>query len=326
MDSQEVLKTYAMFYVSENDEFTAKKKLDLLNIIESADEKVLMDLFENGEIEAPFDLLEVTSKDSATLIGETVIMISEAEVLMESQALVGDVTLLEVDLKNKLKDMLGMETDLKYKIGKAVGKAKDALEKQLDNLQSSIGDIKDSIAKGAGKAVDAAKDVAGAAGEKIGDVAGSAADAVEKGAKHAVVATGKAAEKVGKAVGGKVEDAAKVVAKKAGDAGEAVSGAAQSAADFAKDQPGVVGGAVAAAAALTAGVMAYRKFFSKAAQACKSAPDKNQCLAQYKMKAKQAQISTLASGKAKCAKTKNPQACASKIDAKIAGLKAKMRG
>ena len=87
----------------------------------------------------------------------------------------------------------------------------------------------------------------------------------------------------------------------------------------------MIGGAVAAAAALTAGVMAYRKFFSKAAQACKSAPDKAACLGQYKMKAKQAQISALAAGKAKCAKTKNPQACSGKIDAKIAGLKAKMR-
>jgi hypothetical protein len=67
MDSQDVLKTYAMFYVSENDEFNMKKKLDMLNFIENADESMLMDLFENGEIEPPFGLLdEVVEKNDAT--------------------------------------------------------------------------------------------------------------------------------------------------------------------------------------------------------------------------------------------------------------------
>ena len=38
MNAQDVLKTYAMFYVSENDDFNAAKKLDMLNFIEQADE------------------------------------------------------------------------------------------------------------------------------------------------------------------------------------------------------------------------------------------------------------------------------------------------
>jgi gas vesicle protein len=306
MDSHEVLKTYAMFYVSENDDFNVKKKLDMLNFIENADESMLMDLFENNEIEAPFDFLETEVEVSdAQLIGESAILIQQATWLME-----GDVYLAE-DLKNRLKDMLGMETSLKYKISKAAGSVKKTLEKQLDNLQDKISDLKDAIAKGAGKAVDTAKDVAGDVADKAKDVAGDVADK----AKDAAGAVSKGA--------GKAVETAKDVA---GDVGEKVSGAAGKAAEFAQQNPGAVGGAVAAAAALTAGVMAYRKFFSKAAQACKSAPDKNQCMAQYKMKAKQAQISTLAAGKSKCAKTKNPQACSAKIDAKIAALKAKMRG
>jgi len=72
--------------------------------------------------------------------------------------------------------------------------------------------------------------------------------------------------------------------------------------------------------------MAYRKFWSKAAQACKGAADQDACRKQYKMKAKMAQVSALNSAKAKCAKTKKPDACKAKIDAKIASIKGKMRG
>jgi hypothetical protein len=107
-------------------------------------------------------------------------------------------------------------------------------------------------------------------------------------------------------------------------AGEKIAGAAGKAAEFAQGHPGMIGAAVAAAAALTAGVVAYRKIFSKAAKACAGAPDKGTCMAQYKMKAKQAQIAAINAGKAKCAKAKDPAKCKAKIDAKIAGIKAKM--
>jgi hypothetical protein len=292
MNTQEILRTYAMFYVSENDDFSAKEKLDLLNIVESAEETELMGLFESGKLEAPTDLLFEDDRSDAALIGEASIMCEATQHLLE-----GD-HLLELDLQNRLKDLLGMETDLKYKIAKAAGSAKKALMKQLDNVQDKIGDLRDAIAKGAGKAVEKAKDVAGAAKDVAGDVG----------------------EKVSKGVSKGVETAKDV----AGDVGEKVSGAASKAAEYAQQHPGMVGGAVAAAAALTAGVMAYRKFFSKAAQACKSAPDKAACMAQYKMKAKQAQIATLNAGKAKCAKSKAPDKCKAKIDAKISALKAKM--
>jgi hypothetical protein len=315
MNANDVLKTYAIFYVSENDEFDVAKKLDMLNFIEHADESMLMDLFENNEIESPFNLLESDpqpEKSTETLIGEADIMTIQIEHLFE-----GDEFLLE-DMKNKLKDMLGMETDLKYKIGKATGSAKKALEKQLSSVTDKIGDLRDAVSKGAGKAVKAGgealekgKEMVGDAGKAVKAVTDDAGKAIEKGVKVAHKAAGAAA------------DTAKDVATQAG---QKVATGVGKAAEFAQSQPGVVGAAVAVAAAMTAGVMAYRKFFSKAAQACKSAPDKSACLSQYKMKAKQAQIATLNAGKAKCAKSKNAAGCKAKIDNKIKTLQAKMRG
>jgi hypothetical protein len=318
MNANDVLKTYAIFYVSENDEFDTAKKLDMLNFIEQSDEMMLMDLFENGEIEAPFDLLDevedVEEKDVATLIGESVIMLAEVDQLLEQT--ITEKTI--VVAAERLKDMLGMKTSLTYKIAKATGKAKEALQTQLNNLTDKIGALKSSIAKTGEKAVKAG----GEALEKGKEMVGDAGEAVSKGAKS-----------VGKAVKGVTDDAGKVIGKGlksvqdvAGQASDKVAGAAGKAAEFAQNQPGMVGAAVAAAAALTAGVMAYRRFFSKAAKACKTSPDRAQCLAQYKMKAKQAQISALNAGKAKCAKTSKPEQCKAKIDGKINTLKAKMRG
>ena len=327
MNANEVLKTYAIFYVSENDDFNVAKKLDMLNFIEQADESMLMDLFENNEIEAPFDLLdevdERDSKDASTLIGEAVIMMTQTQHMLE-----GDQVLTE-DAKNKLKDMLGMETDLKYKIGKAAGSAKKALQNQLDKVQGQIGDLKSAISKGAGKAVKAGGEVIEKGKEMVGDASAAAAKAA-KGAGKAIKG---ATDNAGKTIEGGVKAAHKAAGQAgeavkdvASQAGEKVAGAASKAAEFAQGHGGMIGAAVGAAAALTAGVMAYRKFFSKAAQACKSAPNREECLSQYKMKAKQAQISALAAGKAKCAKTKNPAGCNAKIDAKVASLKSKMRG
>jgi hypothetical protein len=282
MDAKDILKTYVVFFVSENDEFDTAKKLEMLKFIENADESMIMGLFEKGEIEDPSGLLgesreekkvtpidESDKVEDATLIGEAAIMIEQVSELIE-----GDEILSE-DLKNKLKDMLGMETDLKYKIGKAVGSAKKALETQLVKIQAQLPGLKAAISKGAASAVEKGKELAGKAVEHVKDTASSTSGAIEKATELST---------------------------------------------------GQVGTAALVAAALTAGVMAYRKFFSKAAQACKNAPDKKVCLVQYKIKARQAQITTMNAGKAKCAKSKNPAACKAKIDSRINTMKAKMRG
>lgn len=294
MKANDVLKTYAIFYVSENDEFDTAKKLDMLKFIEQADEMMLMDLFENDEIEAPFSLLDevedVEEKEVTTLLGEADIIMKEADLFTEVSS--------AADL---IKDLLGKKTSLAWKAKKmAPGGTKQAVYDKIGAIEDKIASLKSQAGKAvssAGKAVKGATDDAG----KV----------IEKGVKTAHKAAGQAAE---------------TVKDVAASAGEKVAGAAGKAAEFAQSQPGVVGAAVGAAAALTAGIMAYRRFFSKAAQSCKTAPDRKTCLAQYKMKAKQAQIAAINSGKAKCAKTNKPEQCRAKIDAKISGLKAKMRG
>jgi hypothetical protein len=205
-DHDEVLKTYAIFYVAENDEFDAKKKLDMLTFIESADASMIEDLYENGEIKAPSDYIS-SDDELATKVFE------------EGLAL---------------------------------------MEKGLLNEESA--------------SVTAGKEM--------------------------------------------VKTAKDYWATKAGQAGEKLHQAAQ-------HMPGGVAGlqavpaAVAAAAAITAGVLAYRKYFSKAAKACKGAPDKSDCMAKFKEKAKAAKVQAMSAGKAKCAKSKDPAACKAKIDAKI---------
>jgi len=110
-------------------------------------------------------------------------------------------------------------------------------------------------------------------------------------------------------------------------AGQKVGGAVTKVTDFASQNPGhsaVI--AVAAAAALTAGVVAYKRFFSKGARACKNAPDRSQCMKDLKKKAMGARIQAMNAGKAKCATTKNPEQCKAKIDQKIAAINTKIAG
>ena len=374
MNAQDILKTYAIFYVSENDEFDTAKKLDMLNFIEQADEMMLMDLFENGEIESPSSLNEVDEMEIAKMYGINLEGFDISSIFYDDIMMTN---IQELSNTDTLKRMLGMKISLKGQLGKVADDAKYAIKQKISALDDKIVDAREAIAKGAGKAVkaggkalekgkemvgdagDAVAKGAKAAGKAVKGVTDNAGQAIEKGAKaagkavekgaeaagdavntaakYATVKGGQAAEKIGKAVGGKAEDALKYATVKGGQAaekigkgaqqaGDAVAGAASKAAEFAQGHGGMIGAAAAAAAALTAGVMAYRRFFSKAAQACKTAPDRAACLSQYKMKAKQAQIATVNAGKAKCAKTKDPAKCKAKIDAKINTLKAKMRG
>ena len=69
------------------------------------------------------------------------------------------------------------------------------------------------------------------------------------------------------------------------------------------------------------GGMVYRRFFSKAAKACKGAVDRRLCVLRYKVKAKEAQIKAMASKAGLCAKAKNPADCKSKLSRKLQSLK-----
>jgi hypothetical protein len=247
-DESMIMKTYAMFYVSENDEFDNKKKMELLNIIEKADEQTMEDLFESGEIETPpMDLFE-----------DEMVNTLKSEI---------KTTLEEAGLIDKISDMLDR---LNTKLDESDDVTKKAIEEQIMSLiELGPSDyFPSSVYRRGADALDP-----GVAGMP------------RKGIAHTI---GKAAEDVGK---------------------------------YAQEHPGVVGAAATAAAVLAAGVLAYRRIWSKAAKACKNAPDKDACMRQYKVKAKQAQAATLNAAKAKCAKTKNPDKCKAKIDAKIKSLK-----
>lgn len=80
------------------------------------------------------------------------------------------------------------------------------------------------------------------------------------------------------------------------------------------------------AAAIAGGVAAYKRFFSKAAKACKgkSGNEKTSCMNKFKRQAQQAKVSAMVSAKSKCAKSKDPSSCKIKLDKKIAKEKAKM--
>jgi hypothetical protein len=69
------------------------------------------------------------------------------------------------------------------------------------------------------------------------------------------------------------------------------------------------------------GGMAYKRFFSKAAKACKGTADRKVCIRRYQVGAKQAQAKTLASKIGLCSKHKDPIKCKAKVNRKIASLK-----
>ena len=90
-------------------------------------------------------------------------------------------------------------------------------------------------------------------------------------------------------------------------------------------QKALTGVAVAAATA-TVAAATYKRFFSKAAKACKgkSGIDKTNCMVKFKKQAQLQKIKALESGLNACSKAKNPDICKGRIKPKIAKEKAKM--
>ena len=91
----------------------------------------------------------------------------------------------------------------------------------------------------------------------------------------------------------------------------------------------ILAGAVAAAAVVAA-YKIYKRFFSKAAKACKgkSGGEKTACMKKYKIDGLKAAKAEIMKSMSKCAKSKNPEKCkvevkkkALKFDAKIAKIK-----
>jgi hypothetical protein len=106
-------------------------------------------------------------------------------------------------------------------------------------------------------------------------------------------------------------------------AGEKLAAGKEAVKKFAGTKTGKgVGIALAVAAATAASYVAYKKFFSAGAKACKAAPDKKACLQQYKKKAAMAKAAALQAGMSKCASSSNPEKCKSSLASKVAKAKA----
>jgi hypothetical protein len=88
----------------------------------------------------------------------------------------------------------------------------------------------------------------------------------------------------------------------------------------------VIAAAAAAAAVIAMGYATYKRFFSKAAKACKGSEDRKACLKKFKVNAIKAQIQTLKSGMGKCAKSNKPEKCKANVQNKINKLQAKISG
>jgi len=267
MRGNKILKTYALFYISENDDLDYSRKLNLFNIIENSNDDELIELFLIGDIELFEEAVHMDKEESIKALLK---MIGRNKAALEKLKAPGG-GFYSNDLRQK--NILQMRIS-------------DAQEK-IAELKKATGDV----------AKDTAKDVATNVGDKV------------EAAKDAV-----------KAAGQTVKD-------KAVEAGEKVAGAAGKAAEFAQGHGGTTAlVAAAAAAALTAGVVAYKRFFSKGARACKNHPDRAACMKDLKKKAMGARIQAMNAGKAKCATVKNADKCKAKIDQKIAAIKTKMAG
>jgi hypothetical protein len=193
---------------------------------------------------------------------------------------------------------------------------KPRLLAKMTGVQNKINDLEQ-----AGRdAAKAAKEAAKAAKEAVQDKVVAVADKTKEVASSVVDKT----KEVAVDAADKTKEVAGDVAK---SAGEKIGGAVSKAGEYISQNPGTAAGiAVGAAAAVAAGVMAYKRFFSKGAKACKNAPDRPKCMKELKIKAMGARIQAMNAGKAKCANTKNPAKCTAKIDQKIAATKTKMAG
>jgi len=163
--------------------------------------------------------------------------------------------------------------------------------------------------------------------EKVKDIAGKVAGATTGAAKKVAGA----ASTAGKAVAGTTTAAAKKVAGAASTASKAVAGLpgkakGMSQAQWDKLSPGqkkAVKIGAPTALALGGGALAYRKFFSKAAKACKDkkGAEKAACMKKFRAGATEAAIMALEDGKFHCDESKNTKKCYNRVAEAIEQLR-----
>ncbi len=119
----------------------------------------------------------------------------------------------------------------------------------------------------------------------------------------------------------------KSIAKEISPTAATVGAGLGKAASFAKkhsDLAKYAAGAAAVSLAIAGSIKVYNRFFSQAAKACANKPDKTECMKDYKIQALQKAKSEVSRGKSKCAQTKNPEKCVTKMDRQIQKYNKKM--
>ena len=253
---------------------------------------------------------------------EDIVIVTESELKIELDGIFED----EESLDDFIFEFITEDTLSELNTGalKSLQHLMGVYDKQLSNMTHDSVDRPRLLAKMTGvqnkinaveqagrDAAKAAKEAAKAAKDTVQDKAVAVADKTKEVASTAVDKT--------KEVASTVTDTAKEVSS---DAAEKVSGVASKAGEYISQNPGTSAAiAAGAAAAIGAGILAYKKFFSKGARACKNASDKKDCMKDLKKKAMTARISAMNAGKAKCA---GHAKCIAKIDKKVSDLKYKM--
>lgn len=303
------LKVFAMFYINEHDNLTKKQKLQLMEWVKDTDTGNVINLLITGE---PKNLsLAAKSKVMESFSSSpTAEMLNEAFNIAEidwKEVAKGAKEIAKGSAKTGKKYLKTAGEVYKKAGGKAVAKVRGKVAKKL-----YAGSAKDAAA-----ARDAARDAAAKAAEKARTAykKGTSIFQGKQGLKGRAMLLKKDVGKAGKEAYEKGSQMAKAGAEK-------VSQAASKAAELAKAHPGLAAAAAAAAVA-AAGFLVYKRFFSKAAKACKGSPDRKACIQDFKQKARNAQAAALRSKMSICAKSKDPAGCKSKVQAKIAKLTGK---
>jgi hypothetical protein len=266
------------------------------------------------------DLLELKIVAFGHIAGQQNLTKAEKTQLLDFVKEASEVQVLDLLTTGKMKTQKEALKDDQ----KALQVVKEHVEIQVESIAS---DTKEYWAKKAGEAGHAGKDLAKQTGKYWADKSG-VPQKIEAGAKEGGtdplgIQAGKRKELADDALARAKERAAARPKPKStiDQATDAVSKTASDVNQWAQQNPGQAAlTAAAGVAAITAGVLAYKRFFSKAARACKdkSGPQKTACMKSYKAQGKQAEIGVLT---AKLSGCKGNPKCVNKIKARIAATK-----
>lgn len=87
----------------------------------------------------------------------------------------------------------------------------------------------------------------------------------------------------------------------------------------------IIGAGILLGLATTVAAGVYKKYFTKAAKACKGSQDKRACLNKFKNDAIKEKIKSYEKSKQACSKTKDPAACKAQIQKKIQKEKSRIK-